>query len=119
MGHASTLLHGLQHELSIFVGHAWDYGNNGRVSDLHEEGRCATLLHGLQHKLKALLQAKGDRVTVAGGTHPSHDVVITCNYGIAETAGAWSGLLAQHACASNEQTCGKLVGARMQWSLGA
>ena len=80
MGHASTLLHGLQHELSISVGHAWDYGNNGRVSDLHEEGRCAILLHGLQHKWlpKALLQAKGDRVTVAGGTHPSHEVVITC-----------------------------------------
>ena len=76
------------------VGHAWDYGNNGRVSDLHEEGRCATLLHGLQHKPKALLQAKGDHVTVAGGTHPSHEVVITCNYGIAETAGAWSELRA-------------------------
>ena len=28
--------------------------------------------------------------------------------GIAETAGAWSGLLAHHVCGSNEQTCGRL-----------
>ena len=75
---------------------ARDCGNGGRVSDLHEEGRCAILLHGMQHKWlpKALLQAKGDHATVAGGTHPNHEVVITCNYGIAETAGAWSELRA-------------------------
>ena len=59
------------------------------------------------HAATAASLAHGDVVITCDGTHH-----YPCNYdnmrGIAETAGAWSGLLAHHVCASNEQTCGKL-----------
>ena len=67
------------------------------------------------------------QLKTCSNTHdPHHQYVSTCvgtrhyqcNYdnmrGIAEAAGAWNLMIAHHVCASNGQTCAKLVAARMQ-----